>query len=532
MGINHRITVLLLMATGFFHWSAFLFETNPLGAYTSLADKARLIKQANASNAVHPTKNGIATASAGVFPIEKFGAVGDGKTDNTEAIQKAIEACSAAGGGRVLVNKGIFVSGTILLQSKVELHLEEGAELRGSTDVKKYQLVEAFKDGKGQNMGYAFIGIKEVRNVSITGKGTINGNGKALLDLHGRAVRPFLIRVVRAQHLNIQDVHLTGPAAWTVHLFQSQLIAIDRVSIFSRGLGNNDGIDVDGCETVIIKNCNIDSGDDAICFKATSSKGNKNIEVVNCQLNTNHGAIKFGTESMGNFENIKIHHCKIISAKGIKIFSVDGAQLRQVEISDIEADKLHLPIMIRLGARLRSFREGERTKPVGSINGLVIRNIKVKEATQMAVLISGIPGHRVQNVVIENVSCTLPGEGKKALDSVVLAENIADYPEVTMFGKDMPVSSVYIRHAEQIQLKNIQVTTKKPEERTSIYLSDVQQLEWKNSTVPAPASNLSLLKVDSSRKIILSNLGASQKPAQWIRKDDGTEVTWEKLSTQ
>lgn len=514
------------MGTGFFYWTSSILKTDPMAPHSSSSI------QVNLFNEVNPPQEGRREEHADVFPIEKFGAVGDGKTDNTQAIQNAIEACHAAGGGRVLVNKGVFVSGTILLKSNVELHLQEGAELKGSTDVTKFQLVEPFKDGKGQNMGYAFIGIKEAQNVSITGKGTINGNGKALLDLHGRAVRPFLIRVVRTQNLQLQEVHLTGPAAWTVHLFQSQKIVIDRISIFSRGLGNNDGIDVDGCSSVIIKNCNIDSGDDAICFKATSKIGNKDIEVVNCQLHTNHGAIKFGTESMGNFENIKIHHCKIISAKGIKIFSVDGAHLRQVEISDIEADKLHLPIMIRLGARLRSFRAGEPTQSVGSINGLVIRNIKVKEATQMAVLISGIPGHRVQNVVIENISCTLPGEGKKALDSVVLAENIADYPEVTMFGKDMPVSTVYIRHAEQIQLKNMQVTTKKPEERTSIYLSDVQQLEWKNSTVPAPASNLSLLKVDSSRQIILSNLGASQKPAQWIRKDAGTEVTWEKLSTQ
>jgi polygalacturonase len=452
-----------------------------------------------------------------VYNITKYGAVGDGKTLNTEAIQKAIDACSQKGGGKVIVPEGIWLSGTILLKNNITLVLNEKAVLLGSLNISDYQILDAFKDGKGSSMGYCFIGAKDVNNAGISGKGTIDGNGKQLLERNGKSKRPFLIRFVHCSNITISDISMKGPAAWTMHFFECTNAWAESVNIHSRGLSNNDGIDVDCCDGVMIKNCNIDSGDDAICFKTTGSKPCKNIEVLGCKINTNQGAFKIGTESFGDFENINIHNCKVDTTKGIKVFSVDGAHIKNLTISDIEIKKTTVAVMIRLGSRLKTFRDGDIKKTTGTLEDVKLKKITIENASQIAILISGTPGNNIKNVTISDLSVQLPGGGKADDAKTILAENETEYPEITMFGKIMPAYGIYIRHANGIKLDHLNLTTKKPDGRPAIIDTDITDATFTDITTPANQTNEPVIKLDNCKTVNISGITLTVIPLNILK---------------
>jgi polygalacturonase len=217
---------------------------------------------------------------------QKFGAKGDGKTLNTRFIQKAIDECSKQGGGTVKFPAGDYVSGTILLKDNVRLQLDDQAALLGSLDIADYTAPDTFRSGNGAAMGFCFIGAVGATNVSIVGAGVIDGRGKELLAARpkGNNARPFLMRFVRCDQVSLNGIHLQGPAAWTTHFFQCKNVSAEQVTIASRGLANNDGFDIDSSENVRIQNCNVDSGDDAVCLKTTSLSPCRNVEVSGCDL--------------------------------------------------------------------------------------------------------------------------------------------------------------------------------------------------------------------------------------------------------
>jgi len=463
------------------------------------------------------------------YDISKYGAVGDGKTLNTEAIQKTIDLCSQNGGGRIIIPEGTWVSGTILLRNNVTLNLNEKAILLGSTNITDYQIVDGFKDGRGSSMGYCFIGGVDIKNAGITGTGKIDGNGKLLLEKNGRSKRPFLVRFVRCTNINVTDVHMQGPAAWTMHLFECNNARAENITIKSRGLSNNDGIDIDCCDGVIIKNCDIDSGDDAICFKTTGPKPCRNIEVSGCKLNTNQGAFKIGTESFGDFENINIHNCKVDSTKGIKLYSVDGAHLKNLTISDIEIKKTTVAVMIRLGSRLKTFRDGDIKKPTGTLENVNLKRITVANASQLAILISGTPGNNINLVTISDMTVHLTGGGKAEDAKTILAENEADYPEVTMFGKLMPAYGIYIRHADQIKLEKIILTTLKPDGRPAMIGTDLSNAIISNIKLPDQPTNEAVIKLDNCKYVTMSSVSLAEKPATLVQIEGSSS---EKITIQ
>ena len=387
--------------------------------------------------------------SAAELDVQKFGAIGDGKTLNTRPIQQAIDKCSKQGGGVVRIPAGQFVSGTILLKDNVTLQLDEHAMLLGSLDIADYQAPEKFRSGNGAEMGYCFIGAVDAKNVAIKGAGLIDGRGGELLASRpkGNNARPFLMRFVRCDGVSLDSVHLQGPAAWTTHFFQCKNVAADHVNITSRGLPNNDGFDIDSSQDVRIRNCIVDSGDDSICLKTTSLMPCRNVEVSGCDLKSHWGGVKFGTESAANFENVIITNCRIHDTQGgIKLFSVDGANVRNISLSSLTMENVNTPIFIRLGARLKTFREGDAPQSVGSISNVVIKDLKAQAISPIGILISGIPGHEVSAIRLENIEMKSPGGGASTEASVVLPEKESAYPEITMFGKQFPAYGLYARH--------------------------------------------------------------------------------------
>ena len=407
--------------------------------------------------------------------VTTYGAVADGLTLNTASIQKAIDDCSKSGGGKVIFPAGKYLSGTIVIKDNVVIQLLKDAVILGSTNVNDYQNMDPFADGLGVDVGWALLVAVDAKNIGIEGEGAIDGQGahlkaqQIITDTRPESQRwgrrPFLLRIVRCDGVTVQGVTLNYAAAWTSHYFQSKHIRIEKVKIESHGVAHNDGMDIDGCQDVRIKDCDVVSGDDALCFKTTSSKmGCSDIVVSGLRLKSNQGAIKMGTESMAPFENIKITDCYIYETSngGIKLLTVDGAHLRNVEISGITMVDVKTPILIRLGSRLSVFRQGSDTKQeTGTLDNVVIRDVKARASANAqlmppsGILITGVPGHCITNLTLENIEIDLAGGGTAENARQQVPEAIDKYPEVKTFGPLVPAYGIWARHVRGLKLINV-----------------------------------------------------------------------------
>ena len=403
--------------------------------------------------------------SARTFDITDFGAVGDGVASSTVAIQKAIDSANAAGGGIVLFPRGQYVTGTILLKSNVTLSLSAGAILQGSLEPDDYLLVEPFIDGVGTARGYALIACRDAHHIAIRGPGTIDGRGAALQaaaaarSVKSASARPFLILCIRSTDVKLENVQLSNSGAWTVHIFQCADVLVQRISLRSVGLANNDGIDIDSSSRVLVSACDIESDDDAICLKTTSMKPCHDITVRDCTLSTRCAAIKLGTESAGDFHDIHVADCHILKANlgAIKLLSVDGANISNILVERISVDEADTPVFLRLGARGRVYRPADQVREPGSISGIRLRHITVARARRIGIMMCGLPAHPIGDVRLEHISIDMAGDPVRHLPPEP-PELPSAYPEVRMFGADLPSSGIYGRHLHSLHLRDIVIT--------------------------------------------------------------------------
>jgi polygalacturonase len=460
--------------------------------------------------------------------ISKYGAVADSTTLNTKAIQQAIDDCHKTGGGKVYFPAGKFLSGTIELRDNVTLHFRKGAVLLGSTDLKDYRNLDPFTEGLGIDVGWALVVAVDAKNVGLEGEGRIDGQGSALKAKHiitdtrpeGQrwGLRPFLLRIVRCDGVRVKDVTLNYAGAWTSHYFQSRNIHIENVKIVSVGVAHNDGIGIDGCQDVLIKNCDVVSGDDALVFKTTSSKmGCKNIVVTGMRLKSNQAGIKMGTESMAPFEDIKISDCYIYDTKngGIKLLTVDGAHLRNIEIRDIRMDNVRTPMLFRLGSRLNVFRKGQDTKQAtGTFENVVIKNVKAKAAADAqlkpptGILITGVPGHYITNLTLENIEIELAGGGTVANSRHAVPEAIDQYPEVKTFGPLIPAYGIWARHVKGLKLKDISFKLAGNDQRPVFICEDGYDIVLDDWDIPATNGAQAIIRLESVQGAIIKDINA------------------------
>ncbi|HMG08937.1 MAG TPA: glycosyl hydrolase family 28 protein [Mucilaginibacter sp.] len=474
--------------------------------------------------------------------ITAYGAVGNGTTLNTETIQKAIDACYKSGGGKVIIPSGIFLTGTISLNDNITLQLKKGAVLLGSTDVNDYKNLDPFVDGLGISVGWALVVAVDKKNISIEGEGTIDGQGsklkaqQILTDTRPESQRwgrrPFLLRIVRCQHVAVNGVTLNYAAAWTSHYFQCKQVSIKNVKIVSRGIAHNDGMDIDGCQDVTIKDCDVVSGDDALCFKTTSSKmACKDIVVSGLRLKSGQGAIKIGTESMAAFQNIKISQCYIYDTAngGIKLLSVDGANISNVQISDITMVEVKTPILIRLGARLSVFRKDQDTQqPIGTLENVTIKNVKAKAADNAqlmppsGILITGIPGHTIKNLTLENIEINLAGGGSNENARQVVPEAIDKYPEVKTFGPLVPAYGVWARHVDGLKLNNVKFTLSHNDLRPAFICQDGKNVELNNWIIPETTGAQAVIRLENVTGAHINNNTVTGSADAFVRVEGST----------
>ena len=418
--------------------------------------------------------------------VQALGAKPDGKTLCTAAIQKAIDDTAAAGGGTVTLPPGTWLSGTLRLKSHVRLHLEAGATLLGSTDLKDYpEIVPAVRSYTDNYVNRSLIAGEDLDDVALTGRGTIDGNGAAY---PGKQYlnRPFVIRLVNCRDVLVEGLRLRASPMWMQEYLACDRVRIRGLTVFnhSPNVYNNDGLDIDGCRDVTVSDCVIDSDDDGICLKSTLDRPCENVTVTNCVISSHCNAFKTGTESTGGFKNIVFSNSAIFSPRysknvcgtlrghaGIALESVDGGVLDGVAVSNVTIEGVNVPIFLRLGNRARPFKKGAPKPGPSTLRNVSISHIVARGMGGIGCAIAGLPGNRIENVSLTDIQLAFEGGGKAEDASRAIEERPEAYPESRMFG-DLPAYGFYVRHAKGVKFSNVRVVTDKPDSRHAVVFDD------------------------------------------------------------
>jgi len=432
------------------------------------------------------------------YNVTDFGARPDGKTLVTHEIQKAIDE-AAQEGGVVVFPSGKYLTGTIYLKSNITLRLEKGAIMLGSTDLAHYPEnlpnYNFFRKGViKRTLFYA----ENLENITLMGEGTIDGQGSFFKEpddksISSYSVRPYIIWMIKCKNVKVKGLKLQNSALWMQHYLACENLFIHDIEVYNHSNKNNDMMDIDGCKDVIISDCRGDTDDDGITLKSTHAQPNENITITNCLISSHCNAIKCGTESNAGFKNITISNCVIRPSKdrqviygkpdgisGISLEVVDGAEMNGVNISNIIIDGPAVPLFVRLGNRARGYDKKLPKPSVGSIQNISISNITAFNAGMYGSSITGIPGHRVKNVSLENIRIFYSGGGSKEDASKEVEEKIRSYPEATMFGK-LPSYGMFIRHAEHISISNIQFHLDSQDYRSAFFVEDINNLRLRDA---------------------------------------------------
>ena len=456
-------------------------------------------------------------AEARDYNIMDYGAKADTTVLSTKALQQAIDDCSRAGGGRVVVPTGQYKIGSIVLKSDVHLYIEQGATLYGSTDLNDYRPMKSdYVSLRTQTSTIQLIYADKVRNVVIDGYGTIDGRGRAFKKLSWNdegITRPHLLRFIQSEDITVKDVTLKNSGCWMQHYLACDRVRIDGIKVFNRNNFNNDALDIDGYHEVIVKGIIADSDDDGITLKSTSPRLCENIRISDCVLSSHCNAVKLGTETNGGFRNINISGIVVkpssdqkerffgqqIGTSALSLEIVDGGVLENVSVSDFTVEGTASPIFIRLGNRGRGYKL--KAQPlsqngglsgmgnddtitelipidhVGSIDGIHLENFQIRHAGTTGCSITGLPGHPVRNVWLSNISIHQQG-GIKTGDLQAINDSIADekekaYPEATMWG-NLPAKGFYLRHTRNVYFNNIAVFTDEPDARPDFVREDAE----------------------------------------------------------
>ncbi len=450
--------------------------------------------------------------SSAVFDIKQYGAVGDGKTLDSPAINKAIEAAAAAGGGTVRFPAGTYLSGSIRLKSNITLYLDSGAIIEAKADAAVYDPNEPNPWDKYQDFSHShwhnsLIWGENLHDVSILGPGLIYGKGltrSLRRDNLPDSLGNKSIALKNCRNVILRDISILRGGHFGILATGVDNLTIDNLKIDT----NRDGMNIDCCRNVRISNCSVNSPwDDAICLKSSYGLGfaraTENVTITNClvaggfEMGTlldgtfkrildnvrvsRTGRIKFGTESNGGFKNITISNCVFDNCQGLALETVDGGLLEDVTITNITMrDLVTPPIFIRLGSRMR----GPEGVPVGKLRRVNISNIVAyNTASRYCSVISGIPGHPIEDVHISNIVCYVRGGGTKEQAAIVPPEKENAYPDPGMFGPT-PSYGFFVRHVRGIDFHNVQIRCIEDDLRPAFVLDDVKDVRFDTLKTP------------------------------------------------
>ena len=467
-----------------------------------------------------------------IYNVNKFGAIADEKTINTIAVQKAVDECSANGGGIVRFDRGRYVLSTVFLRSNVTIEIPKDTEILGAESYYDYAQEEKVDYPIYQDSSHTyyhpslFVGI-DCENVKIAGGGKIDMRsvwdedgvrGEAIKHRGAKCIALKTCKNVEVSNLeiyNVTDLAIYFAGCENVDIFGIKM----RVYI--------DGISPDNSKNVRIHDCDVEAGDDAIVFKSSYTLNRlgicKDIKVWNCKLKSRCCAVKFGTETNGGFENIEIENIKIRETRitGIAIESVDGAVIDGVRIKNVMMRNVNAPLFIHIGRRMR----GPEGREIGKIKNVLLEDITAEgpyepyeviawnyfaykandfyqkpwvfgiaesfddtdenntaeSDWQMTSNICGLKESPLENIVLRNVHLKLDGGVKEYKKEV--PEEAQDYPEVYVYGRILPAKGIYFRHINGLTLDNVTVETYREDKRKDFVFEDVKHIKSGNKTV-------------------------------------------------
>ena len=492
-----------------------------------------------------PTKE---VPSAYGIRITDYGAVGDGKTLCTGAINRAIDTVAQAGGGTVYLPAGTWLSGTIFLKSHVTLHLEPGCTILGSPNVVDYpETIPTIRSYTDNYTRRSLIFADDLDNIAIEGDGTIDGNGGSYPRKYGGKndyIRPYLMRVIGCRDVRVEGVFMKNSAMWNQHYLACERVRIIGVRVHNFSNYNNDGMDIDGCRDVVVSKCFFNSHDDAIVLKSTSEYPCQNVVISDCVASSSASAIKMGTETMGGFKDITITNCtvrRVLSGTksftsvghgltGIELIIVDGGHMERVSVSNITTKGYQVPLSVRLGARGRGFinpstlpkEQRPERLPVGRINDISFSNIIATGADKnCGIMLLGHPGHPLENISLSNITVRNAGGGEAKLANREVPERAYDYPQAAWWG-DMPAYGLYARHVRGLTVSNVRLQTAVPDARHALVLDDVHDAELNGvACMPAAGSN-ALIRLSQTRHVLIRGSRPHSAKGAFL-KVDGTD---------
>lgn len=420
----------------------------------------------------------------------------------TAHIQRAIDACAGAGGGRVVLPAGVHESGTIFLRGGVTLHLEKGAVLSGSRDIADY-FVKPVVNGARINNGVAtaLVFAEKAADIAITGDGVIDGNGESFWERNAtppdwalarkpigmwipgfgtrtRARPRALVLLVECRGVRIEGVTLLGSPAWTLHLLACEHVLIRGMALRGAVDGSNtDGVDLDACSDVLLEDCDIETGDDALCLKNTNTwnlrRPSRRITARRCRLaSTTHG-FTIGTETQDDFEDITLVDSRIEKSgewrtmTGIGLSILDGAAIRGVLVRNVTIADSISPIQLRLGNAGRG-----QTEPMpGEIAGLVFEQVKILRASGNC-LIAGLAGRPLRDVCLRDVTLEFSETVDPAAVMTDVPELAAEFPPMEVW-RFLPAHGFYCRDVEGLEFTDVSITATVPDRRPALILKNV-----------------------------------------------------------
>jgi polygalacturonase len=473
------------------------------------------------------------TSAAGLFDVRAYGATGDGKTVDTPAINRAIEAAAAAGGGLVLFPPGTYLCFSIHLKSNVHLHIEQGATILAADSPKPGETTgynggtydpaepktawDAYQDYGHNHWHNSLIWGEDIHDFSITGPGLIFGKGLSfgggrnprgdypVYIAEQAGVGNKAIALKNCRNVLLRDFSVLKGGHFCLLATGVDNMTIDNVKLDT----DRDGFDIDCCQNMRVSNCTVNSPwDDGICPKSSYALGyarpTKNVTITNClvtgwyllgsvldgswkkfpegphQFGT--GRIKCGTESNGGFINITVSNCAFEGCHGYALESVDGALLEDVTITNTTMRDLACgPIFMRLGSRLRGPKESTK---VGTMRRILISNLECYNAPRrQASILTGIPGYEIEDVKLSNIYVETLGGGTADDAKALPTEQIDNYPDPGRFGVT-PSTGFFLRHMRNLEMSHVEIANSTPDVRPAFYLAGVERADFFAVTAP------------------------------------------------
>jgi len=411
-----------------------------------------------------------------VFDVHRYGAKGDGTTHDTAAIQKAIDAC-AGSGGSVLLSGGSFVSGQLELKGDMTFYVAKGAVLLGGTEKADYPLLVPKEilesdmwDLEIKNAQRGLLYAYKADKLRIDGGGIIDLRGQINAAQRKYDNSPSILRFYMSRGVIVRNVTLQNSRMWTQPYVACDDLLVENVTVRCPYIGSfNDGLDIYDCHGVVIRNCDILSGDDGICLKSDHPRGTKDVLVQNNRVWSSTNGLKIGTGSFGPIENVRFLDNTVLHAaySGFTVQSVDGGAIRNILAHNLDISDCTGSLFIRLGDRLdRRAKVKVHTTGPGSIDGVTIEDVWVHDVATKQVgqysspdnpcanLILGIPGAKPRNISLKNIRIEMPG-GETEIPPAP-PEKAQSYPESNRFGRP-PAYGLYVRHAANVKLEDITV---------------------------------------------------------------------------